>query len=303
MKVILMQGVISELGNIGVPFTTNTLLDKYTTWKIGGPCDFLVLPSTSEEVSASVHLFNKAGLPWMMIGKGSNILVSDEGYRGVVVRLSGNFETVSFNEEGVLAGGGFSLITLSLQAAKYGFTGLEFAGGIPGTVGGAVYMNAGAHGSDISQILSRALIMNEKGETFWLEAKELSFGYRHSVIQHNPWIILQASFSLSHGDRSVIAEKTKLLKEKRMRTQPLKQSSCGSVFRNPLPLYAAKVIESCGLKNHRIGGAKFSEIHANFIVNTGGATAKDVKALIKLAEERAKQEYGIELIREVKYIG
>jgi UDP-N-acetylmuramate dehydrogenase len=298
-----MQAVISELENIGVPFTINTGLDKYTTWKIGGPCDLMILPRTAEEVSASVQLFTKAELPWMVLGKGSNILASDEGCRGAIVRLTDTFEKVSFNEEGVLAGGGFSLITLSLQAAKYGYTGLEFAGGIPATVGGAVCMNAGAHGSDISQILSRALLMNEKGETFWLEAKELSFDYRHSILQHHPWIVLQASFALAHGDRSAIAEKTKLLKERRMRTQPLKQPSCGSVFRNPLPLYAAKIIELCGLKNHSIGGARFSEIHANFIVNTGGATAKDVKALIKLAEERAKQEFGVELIREVKYIG
>lgn len=297
-----MQEVISELNRIGVTYTINTPLHTYTTWKIGGPCDLLVLPSTAEEVWSSVRLFNKAGFPWMMIGKGSNILVSDEGFRGAVIRLSGDFDSVSFNEEGILAGGGYSLITLSLQAAKKGYTGLEFAGGIPGTVGGAIRMNAGAHGSDISQILSQALILNEKGEFKWIDVKELSFDYRYSIIQDKPWIVVVALFSLPRGERSAIAEKTKLFKEKRLQTQPLKQPSCGSVFRNPLPHYAAKVIESCGLKNYQIGGAKFSELHANFIINTGNATAKDVKALIELAQQRAKQEHGIELIREVKYI-
>ncbi|MDF2962390.1 MAG: UDP-N-acetylenolpyruvoylglucosamine reductase, partial [Paenibacillus sp.] len=269
-----MQEVISVLERSGVPFTSNTPLHTYTTWKIGGPCDLVVSPRNVEEVSACIHMFNTAGVPWMIIGKGSNMLVSDEGFHGAVLRLSGGtFDTASFRNDGVITGAGFSLITLSLQAAKFGLTGLEFAGGIPGTVGGAVCMNAGAHGSDISQTLSRALIMNEAGELIPLEAKDLNFGYRTSVIQHKPWVVLEATFSLLQGDRAVIAERTKLFKEKRMRTQPLKQPSCGSVFRNPLPLYAAAVIESCGLKGHRIGGAKFSEIHSNFIVNTEGATA------------------------------
>jgi len=145
--------------------------------------------------------------------------------------------------------------------------------------------------------------MNEAGELAALEAAELQFGYRKSVIQHNRWVVLEATFSLLQDDRAAIAERTKSFKEKRMRTQPLKQPSCGSVFRNPSPLFAAAVIESCGLKGHRIGGAKFSEIHANFIVNTGGATAKDVLALIKLAEERVQQEHGVTLEREVQFVG
>lgn len=298
-----MQEVISAIERSGVPFTPNTPLHTYTTWKIGGPCDLVVLPRSVEEVSTCIHIFNTAGIPWMIIGKGSNMLVSDEGFHGAVLRLSGAFDTVSFRDDGVIAGAGFSLITLSLQAAKYGFTGLEFAGGIPGTVGGAVCMNAGAHGSDISQTLSRALIMNETGGLITLEAKDLIFGYRNSVIQHKPWVLLEATFSLLQGDRNAIMERTKLFKEKRMRTQPLKQPSCGSVFRNPLPLFAAAVIESCGLKGHCIGGAKFSEIHSNFIVNTGGATAKDVLTLIELAEKRAKQELGVTLVREVQFVG
>ncbi|NOU96633.1 UDP-N-acetylmuramate dehydrogenase [Paenibacillus sp. LMG 31456] len=298
-----MQEVNAALERSGVPFTPNTSLHTYTTWKIGGLCDLVVFPRSVEEVSACICIFNTTGIPWMIIGKGSNMLVSDEGFHGAVLRLSGAFDTVSFRDDGVTAGAGYSLITLSLQAAKYGFTGLEFAGGIPGTVGGAVCMNAGAHSSDISQTLSRALVMNETGELITLEAKDLNFGYRNSVIQHNPWVVLEATFSLLHGDRTVIVERTRMFKEKRMRTQPLKQPSCGSVFRNPLPLFAAEVIESCGLKGHSIGGAKFSEIHSNFIVNTGGATAKDVLALIELAEVRARQEHDVTLVREVLFVG
>lgn len=184
-----MQEVMSALERAGVPFTPNTPLHAYTTWKIGGPCDLVVFPRYVDEVSACIRIFNTTGIPWMIIGKGSNMLVSDEGFHGAVLRLSGTFDTVAFRDDGVTAGAGFSLITLSLQAAKYGFTGLEFAGGIPGTVGGAVCMNAGAHGSDISQVLSQSLIMNETGELISLGAKALTFGYRNSVIQHKPWVI------------------------------------------------------------------------------------------------------------------
>ncbi|ULL15014.1 UDP-N-acetylmuramate dehydrogenase [Paenibacillus sp. H1-7] len=299
----MREQVISELERTGVPFTVNAPMHTYTTWKIGGRCDLIVFPRTIEEISAAVRILNAEAVPWMVIGKGSNMLVSDEGFRGAVLRLAGEWDTASFNEDGVLAGGGFSLITLSLQAAKHGFAGLEFAGGIPGTVGGAVCMNAGAHGSDVSQILSRAFVMDEKGDAFWLEARDLAFSYRESVLQRKPWIVLKALFSLSRGDRLTIAENTKRYKEKRMRTQPLKQPSCGSVFRNPLPLFAAEILESCGLKGYSIGGAQISGLHANFIVNTGGATADDVRALIRLAQARAKQERGVDLVTEVKFVG
>ncbi|WP_245856169.1 FAD-binding protein [Paenibacillus rigui] len=153
-----MQKVISLIEKSGIPFTTNTPLHSYTTWKIGGPCDLMVFPRSVEEASECIRIFNTAGIPWMIIGKGSNMLVSDDGFHGAILRLSGALDTVSFRDDGVIAGAGFSLITLSLQAAKYGFTGLEFASGIPGTVGGAVCMNAGAHGSDISKTLSLALV-------------------------------------------------------------------------------------------------------------------------------------------------
>jgi UDP-N-acetylmuramate dehydrogenase len=298
-----MKEVISVLEAASIPYSTNMPLHTYTTWKIGGPCDLLLFPRTIEEVSLCVRTLNAAKTPWIVIGKGSNLLVSDEGFRGAVLRLSGAFDSAAFCENGVVAGAGFSLITLSLQAAKHGFMGLEFASGIPGTVGGAVCMNAGAHGSDISKILSQVQVMNENGELVTLQATDLSFGYRDSEIQHKPWIVLEATFSLSHGERSVISEKTKMFKEKRVRTQPLKQHSCGSVFRNPLPFFAAALIESMGLKGYSVGGAKFSEIHANFIVNTGGATAKDVRTLIKLAQERAKQEHGVCLKPEVEFVG
>jgi UDP-N-acetylmuramate dehydrogenase len=298
-----MKEVISALEAASIPYSTNTPLHSYTTWKIGGPCDLLVFPRNTEEVSLCVRTLKAAKTPWIVIGKGSNLLVSDEGFRGAVLRLSGTFDSATFGENGAVVGAGFSLITLSLQAAKHGFSGLEFASGIPGTVGGAVRMNAGAHGSDISKILSQVLVMNEHGELVTLQAKDLSFDYRHSVIQHKLWIVLEATFSLCPGKRSVISEKTKMFKEKRVRTQPLKQQSCGSVFRNPLPLFAAALIECMGLKGYSVGGAKFSEIHANFIVNTGGATARDVMALIKLAQERAIQEHGVHLKPEVEFVG
>ncbi|MFD2611606.1 FAD-binding protein [Paenibacillus gansuensis] len=220
-----MKEVISALEAASISYTTNTPLHTYTTWKIGGPCDLLVFPRTIEEVSLCVRTLKAAKRPWIVIGKGSNLLVSDEGFRGAVLRLSGAFDSATFGGDGVVAGAGFSLITLSLQAAKHGFIGLEFASGIPGTVGGAVCMNAGAHGSDISKILSQVIVMNAHGDLVTLQATDLLFGYRDSEIQHNPWIVLEATFSLSHGEPSVISEKTKMFKEKRVRTQPLKQHS------------------------------------------------------------------------------
>ncbi len=215
-----------------------------------------------------------------MIGRGSNLLVTDKGIRGITLKLGEALETLRFEGTAVCAGGSYSFIKLSVMAGKQGLTGLEFAGGIPGTVGGAVYMNAGAHGSDVSRILKSAEVLTETGDLIVMQNEDLQYAYRHSVLQNKPGIVTEAVFELEYGDRKEIAAAMAAYKDRRLRTQPLHQPSCGSVFRNPEGHHAAKLIESAGLKGLTVGGAQVSTLHANFIVNTGQAAAEDVLTLI-----------------------
>uniref|UniRef100_UPI0005933A54 UDP-N-acetylmuramate dehydrogenase n=1 Tax=Gorillibacterium massiliense TaxID=1280390 RepID=UPI0005933A54 len=203
----------------------------------------------------------------------------------------------------LIAGGGFSFIKLAVIAGKAGLTGLEFAGGIPGTVGGAVYMNAGAHGSDVSQILSYADVVLTNGESMTLTAEDMQFDYRHSRFHDQPGIVTEAVFQLKPGNRNEIAGAMAVYKDRRLRTQPLQLPCAGSTFRNPEGHYAAKLIEDAGLKGMKVGGAEVSSLHANFIINTGNATAKDVLTLIAAIRTKIHEQYGILLAPEVLTAG
>jgi UDP-N-acetylmuramate dehydrogenase len=239
----------------------------------------------------------------MAIGRGSNLLVADKGIRGAVIKLGNGMEHLRFAENTVLAGGAFSLIKLSVMAGKQGLTGLEFAGGIPGSVGGAVYMNAGAHGSDVSRILKSAEVLLPSGNLVQLDNNDLQFAYRYSILHQVRGIVTEAVFQLRQGDRKEIAAAMASFKDRRLRTQPLSAACAGSVFRNPDNGYAAKMIEECGLKGFRIGGAEVSRQHANFIVNTGEATAQDILALIEHIQEKVYQKFKVQLEREVLVVG
>ena len=208
------------------------------------------------------------------------MLVSDKGIRGVVIKLGNALETLRFDGAMVYAGGSYSFIKLSVLAAKEGLTGLEFASGIPGSVGGAVYMNAGAHGSDVSRILKQAEVILDTGELVTMQAEDLQYAYRHSILHTLPGIVTEAVFELQVGERKEIAGAMAAYRDRRLRTQPLQLACAGSVFRNPEGGFAAKLIEEAGLKGKRVGGAEISTLHANFIVNTGDATAEDVLTLI-----------------------
>lgn len=278
-------------------------LAPYTTWKIGGPADLMVVPETKEELVRAVRVLRELGVPWTKMGKGSNMLVTDKGVRGVMIKLGGGLETVRFEGKTVYAGAAFGLIKLSVLAGKEGLTGLEFAGGIPGSVGGAVYMNAGALGSDLSRVLKYAEVLLEDGELVRLQPEELEFAYRHSRLQQMNAIVTEAVFELEYGDRKEIAAVMATYKERRIRTQPLQSPCAGSVFRNPPGHYAAKLIEEAGLKGYRVGGAEVSELHANFIVNTGNATAKDVLTLIEHIQAAIKEKFDVRLIPEVLVVG
>ncbi|SER63722.1 UDP-N-acetylmuramate dehydrogenase [Salipaludibacillus aurantiacus] len=278
-------------------------LKNHTTWKIGGPAALMIEPDSVESLKYAMAFIKEKKLPWFILGRGSNILVSDKGINGVVIKLGDKL--ASFKQEGDLisVGAGFSLIKLATIMSKKGYSGLEFAGGIPGSVGGAVFMNAGAHKSDISAILTKAYVLMRNGECTWLSNEELKFAYRSSVLQKNGGICISAEFQLNKGNTAEIRERLQTNKNYRKETQPWKDPCCGSVFRNPLPEHAGRLIEELGLKGYKVGGAQISERHANFIVNTGDASAEDILTLIDYIKEQVRIHYGIDLETEVEYIG
>lgn len=301
-----MNSWMAELEEAAVgEIQQNVPLHKHTTWRIGGPADVLVTPTGKQELIRSMEILHRCGVPWTIIGKGSNMLVRDKGIRGVVIKAGEALDYAEFDGAFVRAGAAYSIIKLTVMAGKQGLAGLEFAGGIPGTVGGAVYMNAGAHGSDVSRIFKSAEIVLETGELVTWGPEEMAFSYRHSRLQEpeSRGVVLEAVFQLQPGDRKEIQAELAEHKERRRLTQPLQQPSCGSVFRNPPGHYAAKLVEESGLKGFCIGGAQVSTLHANFIVNTGQATAEDVLTLIAHIRSKVKDRTGIELMPEVLVVG
>jgi len=281
----------------------NEPLSKHTSWRIGGPADAFIEPNNLNELIKTIKILNGNNIPWKTIGKGSNLLVLDNGFRGAIIHLTNTFAEITFDESTIHVGTNVSLIRLANLAAKNGLTGLEFAGGIPGSVGGAIYMNAGAHGSDISNILQSAEVLLENGEVKYWTKDDFKFGYRKSILQQKKGIILSATFQLELGNRKQIAEKMASFKDRRRKTQPYHLPCSGSVFRNPDGDYAGRLIEQLGLKGYKVGDAQVSTMHANFIVNIGHAKSKDILTIIKDIKEKVYEAYNIELIPEVEIVG
>ncbi|MBT2697737.1 UDP-N-acetylmuramate dehydrogenase [Bacillus sp. ISL-40] len=300
-----MDAIITELQNSNIgKVKINEPLVNHTTIKIGGPADLFIEPSSVENLKQVMGLVKKHSLNWRAIGRGSNLLVSDKGIEGAVIKLGSGVDGLKINGSEITVGGGHSLISLATLISKKGMAGLEFASGIPGSVGGAVYMNAGAHGSDISKILTRAHILFEDGTMEWLSNDEMKFSYRTSVLQKiRPGIVVEAAFQLVEGDKAVIVSQMIKNKDYRKDTQPWNFPCAGSIFRNPLPNYAGKLIEDAGLKGYSIGGAKISEMHGNFIVNAGNATAADVLDLIQHVKDTIYSLYNVKMETEVEIIG
>lgn len=300
-----MNELIEKLKSMNVgKIKENEPLANHTTIKIGGPADCLIEPSSVENLQKVMEFINESKVSWRAIGRGSNLLVSDKGMEGVVIKLGSGLDTVEVNGTEITVGAGHSLVALTTIISKKGLSGLEFASGIPGSVGGAVYMNAGAHGSDISKILTKALILFENGSLEWLSNEEMEFSYRTSVLQKKrPGIVVQAVFHVTEGDREQIKAEMKKNKDYRKETQPWDLPCAGSIFRNPLPNYAGKLIEEAGLKGFSIGGAKISEMHGNFIVNHEGATAEDVLNLIQYVKDKILETRQITMETEVEIIG
>lgn len=300
MKELLKQLTEAQVGKV----LQNEPLANHTTMKVGGPADLLVEPNSIESLKKTMEVITKHQVPWRVIGRGSNLLVLDEGIRGVVIKLAKGMDHLEENGEIITVGGGYSLITLATLQSRKGLSGLEFAGGIPGSVGGAVYMNAGAHGSDMSNILVKAHILFEDGAMEWLTNEEMEFSYRTSVLQKKrPGIVLEAVLKLQAGEREAIVAEMQKNKDYRRETQPWNYPCAGSIFRNPLPYYAGQLIEKAGLKGYQIGGAKISEMHGNFIVNAGDAKAQDVLDLISHIKKTIREQLGVEMETEVEIIG
>lgn len=300
-----MGDIIETFKEIGINnIKENEPLANHTTMKIGGPADLFIEPDTIEQLQKLMEVINKHKIKWRAIGRGSNLLVSDSGIEGIVIKLGKGLDTLDIDGEIVKVGAGYSLVRLATTISRMGLSGLEFASGIPGSVGGAVYMNAGAHGSDISKVLKKALILFEDGKLEWLDNEEMEFSYRTSILQKKrPGIVVEAIFQLEKGNKEEIIATMQKNKDYRKETQPWNFPCAGSIFRNPLPLYAGKLIQDAGLKGYKIGGAQISEMHGNFIVNTGNATASDVMALIQFIKDTIYERYNVKLETEVEIIG
>ena len=279
-------------------------LASHTTIKIGGPADLFIEPSSIKNLEKTMELVRKYKVNWRAIGRGSNLLVSDKGIEGVVIKLGNGLNQLEINEDRIIVGAGYSVVSLAVQISRNALSGFEFASGIPGSVGGAVYMNAGAHGSDISKILTSAHILFEDGTFEWLTNKEMEFSYRTSVLQKKrPGIVVEAEFQLTEGDKEEIMEAMQKNKEYRKVTQPWNFPCAGSIFRNPLPYYAGRLVEEAGLKGYQIGGAQISEMHGNFIINAGNAKAEEVLQLIDYVKKTIYDSYKVRMETEVEIIG
>ncbi|MCI9310624.1 MAG: UDP-N-acetylmuramate dehydrogenase [Lawsonibacter sp.] len=286
----------------------NEPMSKHTTFRIGGPAALMALPRTMEEVQTVLKTAAELGVEPFFLGNGSDLLVADRGYPGFIVKLAGEFEEICFcpapkgGTPQLTAGGAALLSTLSKTALHWGLTGLEFAGGIPGSVGGAVTMNAGAYGGEMAQVLESVTFLDEAGEVCTLPVSECGFGYRKSIFSQRKCLVLRARFRLEQGDGYAIKARMDELTAKRREKQPLEYPSAGSMFKRPPGHFAAALIDQCGLKGLTVGGAQVSEKHAGFVVNRGGATCGDVLALVDQVKEEVLRQTGVELEMEVKVL-
>jgi len=300
-----MQIIAQELEKANVGYVAlNEPLANHTTIKIGGPADLFIIPNDIDALRTTLAIVKKHNLNWRAIGRGSNLLVSDKGIEGAVIKLDKGLDHLDVDGTKITVGGGYPVVKLATVISRQGLSGFEFASGIPGSIGGAVYMNAGAHGSDISKVLTRAHILFEDGSMQWLTNEEMQFSYRTSCLQKKrPGICIEAQFELQNGEKQSIVAVMLKNKDYRRETQPWNFPCAGSIFRNPLPNYAGQLIEKAGLKGYQIGGAQISEMHGNFIVNAGGATAQDVLDLIQYIRMKISELYQVDMETEVEIVG
>ncbi|KMK77730.1 UDP-N-acetylmuramate dehydrogenase [Alkalihalobacillus pseudalcaliphilus] len=280
----------------------NQSLSYYTYTKTGGPADIIVFPTTYEEVQKIFQYTLEHKIPLTVLGNASNLIIKDGGIRGVVMILT-DMDKVEKKNDQIIAQSGAAIIDVSRFALQHELTGLEFACGIPGSIGGALYMNAGAYGGEVSDVLKEALVLTKEGELMVIDAEDLDLDYRTSNIEKNGYLVLEATFVLQRGNVLEIQAKMDELTYLRESKQPLEYPSCGSVFKRPPGYFAGKLIQDSDLQGKRIGGAEVSKKHAGFIVNVGGGTATDYMNLIEHVQKTVKDKFNVELEREVRIIG
>lgn len=277
-------------------------LSEYTSFRIGGRADALVRVQSVCQLREVMAWCQQAGIPWFLLGKGSNLLISDEGFRGVIVQSDGELAQVRINGTQITAGCGVSLARIAKEALDQELTGLEFAAGIPGSLGGAVYMNAGAYGGEMSQVLTSITYLDAEGE-HTIGPEEAELGYRASRFMKEGGIVVKAVITLKPGKRQEIMERMQDLAVKRRSKQPLEYPSAGSMFKRPEGYFAGKLIQDADLAGFSVGGAQVSRKHCGFVINTGGASARDVRELVRQVHIRVKERFGVELWPEVRFLG
>ena len=282
---------------------TEEAMSQHTTFKIGGPADYFLMPDKGEDVGRVIKICKEKEIPYFILGNGSNLLVGDGGYRGAVIQIYRNMSSVTVEGNEITAQAGALLSAVAAAAKNASLTGFEFAGGIPGTIGGAVVMNAGAYGGEMKDVLTEVTVMNAEGEIFTLPTEELELGYRTSIIKTAGYIVLEAKIRLKEGDPEVIRETMKDLTIRRTTKQPLEYPSAGSTFKRPEGYFAGKLIMDSGLAGYQVGGAQVSEKHCGFVINAGGATARDVRTLMDNVRDIVYKKYGVTLEPEVKFLG
>ena len=294
-----MTRLIDLLDNEHIKYTLDEPMSAHTTFKIGGNADLFITVNSVSELKSAINACKSNDIPYMILGNGSNLLISDSGIEGAVITLDGEFKDISCEGEVITAGAGAKLSRLCTAALDRSLSGLEFAYGIPGTVGGAVYMNAGAYGGETKDVLTSVTALTQTGEVKEYGADELCMGYRTSVFKTNGNIILFAKYKLHNDDKAAVKARMDDFMNRRKTKQPLEYPSAGSVFKRPEGAFAGTLIEQCGLKGKTVGGAQVSEKHAGFIINIGGATCDDVMNLVKLVQDTVKAETGYALEREI----
>ncbi len=299
------QEFYRELLNVvpGDRIKCNEPMKLHTTFRAGGPADFFAVPETKEEVRGLVRLCEDAGMPYYIIGNGSNLLVSDRGYRGLIIQIYKEMGRITAANGQITAQSGALLSRVAAKALEEGLSGLEFASGIPGTLGGACMMNAGAYGGEMKDVLSSVLVLTPEGEFLTLHSGELDMGYRTSVISKKGYIVLEACIQLEKGDKESIRSRMEELRKKRTSKQPLEYPSAGSTFKRPEGYFAGKLIEDAGLRGFRVGGAQVSEKHCGFVINRDGASAAEIAELMRQVSARVEEKFGVVLEPEVRRLG
>lgn len=276
---------------------------KHTSFRIGGPADVLAQPADEAELAALLKRAGEHAVPVTLVGNGSNLLVRDKGIRGLVIKLSNIFSSITVDGNVLTFGSGISLAMASKKAASLSLSGMEFAVGIPGTIGGAVYMNAGAYDGEMAKVVTCVRVMDMQGKISELQASELDFAYRHTALQNSGLIVISVTVALQPGEAESIAAKMADFSQRRISKQPLELPSAGSMFKRPPGYFAGTLIEQTGLKGYTVGGAQVSTKHAGFVVNVGGATAKDVLQLISNVQSKVFAAHGVRLEPEVLVLG